>query len=413
MLDRMPTPGAMTPSNIIRSLTIRASLLEIFYWFAMSTYTSFMVSTLISVGWSQSLAAGAITACSVIMLLAQPVAGFLIDKYLTEKKLVIISLGLAAVFLAAFPFTLTSGSNALIFANMVFFTLTGAAMGGFLDAWVVGLRQEFHELNYGLIRGSGSAAFAISAVINGRLAVSHGLPLRHAIGVASFIFAVIIAINLRPARKDIAAHGEIVTEESQEKLTVRQTLRLVFESPPYRLLLVVAFCVSICASPLMTLLQLIVPDLGGDDGAVGMVIFVNAISEFPSMVLVVYLLRRFKKTRLILFAALGYTARMYLTGTITELPSLMAAQALQAFSYGIFIPVAMTYLSEIVDSRVRSTAVAIYAATTFSLANILGNLLTTFMLGRGITAQEITLGLAIFPLLAFVITSYGIFRKIW
>lgn len=413
MPNRLATSEVVAVPHTLKSLTIKASLLEIFYWFAMSTYTSFMVSTLISVGWSQSLAAGAITACSVIMLLAQPVAGFLIDKYLTEKKLVIISLGLAAVFLGAFPFTLTSGSNTLIFGNMVLFTLTGSAMAGFLDAWIVGLRQEFHELNYGLIRGSGSVAFAFGAVINGRLAVAHGIPLRHALGVVVFIFAIIIAINLKPARKDIATQAETVTEESQENLRVRETLHLVFQSPPYRLLLVVAFCVSICASPLMTLLQLIVRDLGGDDGAVGMVMFVNASSEFPTMVLVVYLLRRFKKTRLILFAALAYTIRMFLTGTIADLTPLMAVQAIQALSYGIFIPVAMNYLSEIVDSRVRSTAVAIYTALGFSLSNILGNLLTTFMLGRGFSSQEITMGLAIFPLLAFAVTLYGIARKIW
>lgn len=413
MANRTPSMGVATPPHILRSLTVRASLLEIFYWFAMSTYTSFMVSTLINIGWTQSLAAGAITACSAIMLMSQPITGYLIDKYLTEKKLVLICLVGAAIFLAAFPFTLTSGSNALIFANMVLFTLTGSAMAGFLDAWVVGLRQEFQELNYGLIRGSGSVAFAISAVINGQLAVTHGLPLRHAIGVVGFVFALIIAINLKPARKDIAAQTETVTEETQENLTISQTLKLVFQSPAYRLLIVVAFCVAICSSPLMTLLQIIVPDLGGDDGAVGMVIFVNAVSEFPTMVLVVYLLRHFRKTRLILFAALGYTLRMYLTGTLTELTPLMIAQILQAFSYGIFIPVAMTYLSEVVDSRVRSSAIAIYSAIAYSLSNILGNLLTTYMLGQGFSAQEITLGLAVFPLVAFLLTTYGIVRKIW
>ena len=126
-----------------RQITIQASLLEIFFWFAMSTFTSFTVSTLISFGWAQSQAALVMTVGSLTSLAAQPILGYIVDRFLTEKKLVLLGLTGAALVILLFPFAITSGSQAAVFAAVILFNLCGGQMAGFIDAWVVGLKQEY------------------------------------------------------------------------------------------------------------------------------------------------------------------------------------------------------------------------------------------------------------------------------
>ena len=62
-------------------------------------YFAFIITTLIDHGWSDSAATGAITAMSVIAMLTQPVIGYVSDKFLSEKKLVIFLLIFASACL--------------------------------------------------------------------------------------------------------------------------------------------------------------------------------------------------------------------------------------------------------------------------------------------------------------------------
>lgn len=442
----MPTPAVTaSESSAIRSITIRACFLELFYWFGVATYTAFMVSTLIDQGWSRSLAAGVMTLCSVALLISQPVVGYIVDRYLTEKKLLIGALLVGAVALAALPLSLSNGSKSLIFANLLLYTLTGSSMANFIDAWVVGLKQEFPSINYGLIRGMGSISYAISAFIIGYMSVSHGLSLRYIIGAASTLIALFIALSLREARKDIdyrpgekdadplpeTAVPAVTIEEGFESLTEdmiikdpvepepgvglsgREALRLVFQSKAYNLLLTVAALLCLAGTSITTLLQIAIVDLGGNTADIGTGTFVMAMSEFPTMILVAYFFRYFRKSQILLVACFFYIVRMVATGMAMDLSVIIAVQALQSVSNAVFIALSMSFISEMVDSRVRSTGVAFYSAIGLTVPSILGNLFSTFMLGQGFTAQQILLILTVFPALAAVFTAQGILRKTW
>ena len=137
----------------IRRLTLHGMLFQGVYWFGFCTYYAFLVTTLIDHGWSAGAAAASITVMSVIILLVQPVIGFICDKYLSEKKLSVILLTLAAIFLFLLPFSLNYGNNILVLFNMIGISITGVQVAGLLDAWIIGLKQEFQSINYGLIRG--------------------------------------------------------------------------------------------------------------------------------------------------------------------------------------------------------------------------------------------------------------------
>jgi len=171
----------------IRKLTIHGMMYQALYWFDYCTYAAFLITTLIDHGWSVGVAASLITAMSVIVLVMQPVYGHISDNYISEKTLSVILLSLTVIFLSLLPFSLRSGKSLLVIINMIGITATAAQIGGLIDAWIVGLKQEYETLNYGLIRGMGSFAYALSAQIMGMLTVALGHSIRIWIGSGAFL----------------------------------------------------------------------------------------------------------------------------------------------------------------------------------------------------------------------------------
>jgi len=400
-------------------------------------YFAFIVTTLIDHGWSDSAATGAITAMSVIAMLTQPVIGYISDKFLSEKKLVILLLIFASMCFFLLPFSLKSGNMALVFINMAGITMSAAQAGGLIDSWIVGLKQEYESVNYGLIRGTGSLAFAISAQVAGMLTITFGHDVRLWVGFGSLIITTIIALTFRATRRagqESAESAEVAetadTAEAAEstgttetadtakenpvsKLTGIEAIKLVFSSKRYNLLLAVSFFLMMSNTTMLTLNQLLVRDLGGTTAQMGTASAVMAGSEVPLMFLMAVILKKVGFKRLLLFCSAFYVIRMLITASVGSVNALIYVQLMQGLTYAVLIPIAMSYLSQILDERIRSTAVTTYASITVGLTGILGNMITTTLLAAGFSAQSALIVFSASALVGFALVLYGALRKIW
>jgi len=394
-------------------LNINGMLLQFFYWFGICTYMAFMVTTLIDYGYSAGGAAMAITIISAVGMLVQPVFGFICDKLQSEKKLTICLLVTAVIFFILLPFTLRCGNMALIFLNMAGIAVTGVQVNGLLDAWIVGLKQEFQSVNYGLLRGCGSFAYALSAQIMGSITVIHGHDMRIWIGGAAIALTTFAALTFRSAVRTHAT-GVLQPEEKQNvKLNGAEAVKLVFSSKPYCLLLAVSFFLFLSSMAITTLIQLLVRDFGGNTAHIGTATAVMAASEVPFMFLMAVLIKKFGYKKLLVFCSAAFVIRMVMTASVTNVNGLIYVQLFQAITYAVLLPLSMSYLSVIVDERVRSTAVTIYAAITAALTNILSNLITSAFLTAGHTAKSAIIFFIISAIIGLALTLYGLVRKIW
>ena len=394
----------------IRRLTLHGMLFQGVYWFGFCTYMAFMVTTLIDYGWSASAAAGAITAMSVIVMLVQPFFGFISDKYLSEKKLTVFLLALAAIFLSLLPFSLNSGRGFIVLINMAGITVTAMQVAGLLDAWIVGLKQEFQSINYGLLRGTGSFAYALSAQIAGLVTVAFGHNVRLWLGCGVFVFAVFVALSFRSARRT----GQTDKEEKHvQKITGSEAFKLIFSSKQYCLLLGVSFFLLLSNAAMTTLIQLLIRGLGGTTVQIGTATAFMAVSEVPLMFLMAYILNKTGYKKILIFCGAVYVIRMLVTASVATINGLIYVQLLQGLTYAVLVPVSMSYLSKIVDERVRSTAITTYAAITSSLTGILGNLITSTLLASNFSAQKIIFVFALSAFIGFILILYGSIRNIW
>ena len=392
--------------KIVRTLTLRGMLLSGLFWFGYCSYVAFTATMLIDYGWSDSAATGLITMMSVVTFLTQPLIGFFSDKQGSVKRQAIWMMLLGSVSLALLPFALKSGSRLLTVCAIIFCTVTVSQAPGIMDAWIVGLNQEYPALNYGLVRGTGSFAYAVSSQLMGTLTVAFGTPARLWVGGAACLLGFLAAVSLqdvKPAPK----------KEQSEKLTGKAAVKMLFSSKSYRLLLFVAFCLLLGSVSLVTLLQLCIRDFGGSASEIGTVSAVCAIIEVPAMFTMAYFIHRFGESKLILFATICYVIRMFLTASATSVTALILLQLLQGVTYSVFVPAAISYLPKCVDPRIRSTAVTFYTAVTGSVTSIIGNLITTLFLSAGVQARWIIAFFGLTSLIGLIGTLIGKKRGIW
>jgi len=394
----------------IRRLNLHGMLIQAIYWFGFCTYSAFMVTTLIDYGWSASAAAGATTAMSVIGMLVQPIYGYTSDKYLSDKKLSVLLLALSVICYLLLPFSLASGSKPIILINMIGITVTGAQACGLLDAWIVGLKQEFQSVNYGLIRGAGSLAYALSAQIAGAVTIAFGHSARLWLGSGFFFIAVFVALSFRSARRIRQADD---AGKTIRQLGGREAFKLIFSSKQYCLLLVVSFFLLLNNYAMTTLIQLLIRDFGGTTAQIGTASAVMAASEMPLMFMTAFVMKKTGFKKLLVFCSAAYVIRMFITASAGTVNGMIYAQLFQGVTYAVLIPLSMNYLSIILDERVRSTAVNTYTAITASLTGILGNLITSALLATGFSVKSALIVFAISALLGFILTLYGSIRRIW
>jgi len=355
----------------------------------------------------------AVTIMSAAGMLVQPVYGFICDKLQSEKKLTISLLVISAVFFALLPLTLRSGNMVLIFLNMTGIAVTGVQVNGLLDAWIVGLKQEYQSVNYGLIRGCGSFAYALSAQLMGTITVMYGHDARIWIGGAAMTLTAAAALTFQSAAR--THNTAVLNPEEKENKTLKgaEALKLVFSSKPYCLLLAVSFFLFLSSMAITTLIQLLARDFGGSTAHIGTATAVMAVSEVPFMFLMAILIKKFGYKRLLILCSAAYVIRMIMTASVTTVNGLIYVQLFQAVTYAVLLPLSMSYFSRIVDERVRSTAVTIYCAVTTALTNILSNLITSAFLTAGYTAKSVIIFFVISTIIGLILTLYGLIRKIW
>jgi len=307
------------------------------------------------------------------------------------------------------PFSLRSGNAIIVMINMICITATGTQIGSLIDAWIVGLKQEQPSINYGLIRGMGSLAYALAAQIAGMITIIFGHSVRLWIGSGFYLLAVFVALTFRPARRSY----QIDKEKPVVKLNSVQAFKIIFSSKQYCLLMVVSFFLMLNVGAMTMLLQLLIRDFGGTTAQIGTASAVMAGSEVPFMFLMAWLLKKIKFKKLLLFCGLIYVVRMFICAYAATINSLIYSQALQGLSYAVLMPITMSYLSQILDERVRSMAVTTFAAVTSSLSGIIGNLAASAFLAAGLSSQNALVLFAFSALLGFLLTLYGALRKIW
>lgn len=232
------------------------------------------------------------------------------------------------------------------------------------------LHQSFEteddRVNFGLARGVGSAAYALSSFLMGRLLTRFSpaiLPAAYGAASVALILALLLA-------RTTNVSGRAAVDN--RGVSYADILR---EHPHMLLFLVGVACMFLTYSFIDNFLVQIILSIGGQSGDLGTAITLSAMTELPAMVIFAQLSRRGKGVRVFLISIWFWLAKDILTLLAPSPRVLYFVQLLNFFSCAIYVPGMMDYMRhELPENQLlRGVTLAGTATTLGSLiATILG-----------------------------------------
>lgn len=247
-----------------------------------------------------------------------------------------------------------------------------------LSQVAMGYVRRGQTLNFGLARGTGSIAYAITAVVVSSL-VEWFSPL---VIAPVFVASSAITLWLIHTLPGYTEETEPVGESSSSKkgsaaaATADKPVGFVGFVFRYRLLMFVllGFCLNfIASSSLSTYLINIAQNLGGDTATLGIGTFCMAASELPMMTIMPKLRRKLGTGGLFMLVGVAYIIRNSLICLAPSIPVLFVGLMFQGLSYGILMSLIAYYVSEecgVADEMLGQTFIAVM---TTGIGSSVGN----------------------------------------
>jgi len=317
------------------NLTLRYTCQQCAYWAAAAGVVSFATAFLLEKGFAASyigilLACGNLLSCG-----AQPMLASVADRIGGNIVKWFIA-GLTAVSMACFTSIMVLPLPGTLYG---FVYLLGVfafdAMNPLLNAVSVSYNRSGYRINYGVGRGIGSFAYAVSALVIGKVMAGFGA--HWMIWISLFLLAANVAVTLGyPGLTE----GTVQNQQRTDCCSVPVFFR------KYRW-----YCVSLLGVMLLAmfhamtenyLIEVVAP-LGGDSGTVGIALFVATAIEMVVIVNFDWLRTKISDSWLLKFAGLSFLLKSVLFLLAKNVIAIYGIQLLQATSYSFLSPTQLYY----------------------------------------------------------------------
>ncbi|MBP1154759.1 MULTISPECIES: MFS transporter [unclassified Paenibacillus] len=291
-----------------------------------------------------------------VTIFAQPMWGYLSDRYQT-LKLIIFGLWGMTVLSSIGIFTTTSYSFALLFMLLLYFFMLSSTP--LLDT--ISIKSAVQAgVSYGSIRLWGSVGFTL-------LAVSSGFILQ-ALGGLQNIPYLYWSIWLLPLLLLLFLKDE---RSAAPRVSLRSFTSL-FRNVHFLWFLLLVFLLTIPHRMNDVMFVLYLKDLGATNTMAGWAWAFAAASEIPTFALLGRYMHRFHELALLGIVAVLYTVRWLAYGWITDPFTLMFLQATHSITFAVFWIVAVQYVARLVPQELQSTGQSMLSMVFLGLSGITG-----------------------------------------
>ena len=359
-----------------KNLTLRYTVQQCAYWAAAAGVVSFATAFLLEQGFAAShigilLAAGNLLSCA-----AQPVLASIADRIGGNIVKWFIA-GLTALSMACFGviqlLPLPAGLYGQVYLLGVF---TFDAMNPLLNAVSVSYNRIGYRINYGVGRGIGSFAYAVSALVIGKVMAAYGAA-----------WMIWISIGLLVANVAATLGYPSLTESGVQRQAHSDCCSVPVFFRRYKW-----YCVSLLGVMLLAMFHAmtenylieVVSPLGGDSGTVGVALFVATAIEMVVIVNFDWLRTKISDSWLLKFAGLSFLLKSVLFLMARNVMAIYGIQLLQATSYSFLSPTQLYYA----DAKV-SPADMVKGQAFITAAYTLGCAIGNFIGGQLLSAFNV------------------------
>ena len=355
-------------------------LLEGVYFISFCTLYAYTVTILLEYGYTE-VQCGYITMLQYVMMtIAGPVYGRMIDRGLSPKKLFIILAAGGIIVTPLLPVCFARGFSLTMISFGIISALDfcGATV---IDTWINQMTLRDETIDYGMIRSAGSIFYATTAIVSGYLIVPLGINFLFWLHMGSLAVAILLAVTFAdPNKLPLLEPDRFAGEEAPDE-TFAQSIRTMMQNRPFVIFLICGTMYYFATRAVNGFMQVIINYIGGDASTYGVSVFLYCVGEFLLMRLASRLLRRgMKLPVLFITATAGLGLRILLLGVLKTMTGVMLTQILLSVGFASYLRFNIDYVASLFPRQYAGRAILISVAVTQGLGCIIGNLVGGYLL---------------------------------
>ena len=372
-------------------------LLEGVYFISFCTLYAYTVTILLEYGYTE-VQCGYITMLQYVMMtIAGPVYGRMIDRGLSPKKLFIILAAGGIIVTPLLPVCFAKGFSLTMISFGIISALDfcGATV---IDTWINQMTLRGETIDYGMIRSAGSIFYATTAIVSGYLIVPLGINFLFWLHMGSLAVAILLAVTFADPNKLPLLEPDRFAGEDAPDETFAQSIRTMMKNRPFDIFLICGTMYYFATRAVNGFMQVIINYIGGDASTYGVSVFLYCVGEFLLMRLASRLLRRgMKLPVLFITATAGLGLRILLLGVLKTMTGVMLTQILLSVGFASYLRFNIDYVASLFPRQYAGRAILISVSVTQGLGSIIGNLAGGYLLaGVGVPVYCFICGGAMF-----------------
>ena len=344
------------------------SMNTFFFLSLIASMLSFVSVFLLDKGFSNSTIGTVLSVSSILAILIQSIEANFLDKHLDFRLQDGLSINVLIILFGSILLLFTS-NNILLIVFILFIFSIAQASETLINSLAFIFEKFGIEINYGVSRGIGSLAFAVTTLFVGNI-VNQTSPEIIPIFYIIFSFALLIAVRSfkHPQEKRTSL------KDSDQATDISKQSFLHFITQYKRIVLVVIGISFVMFMHILInnfFIQILLP-IGGNTGTMGNAIFLGAIVELPAMFNYKRIESRFSAGTLLKIAALFFVAKHFLTYLATNMLMIYVAQFIQIGGYALMYPAGVSYVHSVVSEKDLVKGQSLFTSA-IALSSIAGN----------------------------------------
>jgi PPP family 3-phenylpropionic acid transporter len=397
----------MQTGNNLKKINAKFSVIQSSFMMSFSAIVGFSVVLLQSRNFKSSEIGMILAVECVASVVSQTFLGSFADKHkkIPLKRILLVVLVISFIiniFLMFIPSEFFITMFIFIMIGMTEYSATGLINSLAMQFVNIGI-----PVNFGLARGLGSLAYAVTGFIIGKVVTAKG-PESILVMHAVFLIIVIISVCIFDKPDSVNVKSDVTKDETEENSS--STWNMLINNKKLLYFLTAMILTFISHGMLANFLPQIVEHVGGNSGDYGTAMSLAALSEIPTMVCFSFFMRKTTSGKLVILSFLFFFIKSLLFIFSNNIYFIFMFQMLQILGYGLFVPASVYYVNEIVleDEKIRGQSLVTVASMGIGIT--IGNLLGGIVLDLSGVPAMLILSTG-FSLLGFIIVYLSIKNK--
>ena len=383
--------------------TLRYTLINALYFAAFCTIHAMAAVYLLANGFTNTEVGILLAVANITSALCQPIIAGIIDKpgWLTNRRFIIIAVTIILIGSASLMFL--KENKVMVFIIYVIIYMIQFAYQPVMTALYFEYKKAGCNIFYGLARGLGSASFAVTSAIMGRLIEKQGVGILQVINIITMALSVLVVFTFKKPGGAEVEETEKKTDASGEEAH-NNIMDFARTYPAFMIFLLATICFYFAHNMINDFMIQIIRNLGGGEKELGYSNFLQAILELPVMALIGIVMKKISSGKMLILSGTAFFIKILILVFATNMAMMYLSQSMQLFAYAVYIPAVAYYVNETMSDSDQVKGQA-YVTSAITIGGVFSNLISGVILDH--------LGIRIMLITGTAVCAVGVFIAVY